>query len=261
MRILCYGKSRLGSKGESCLTKMGRLSLKNGLFLLTTRSSMNSIHNLIVSLSPFSPTRHTTPFGSTTERPVVPHLFKIQPDFLDARIPGRRKQPDSAWRPKYRPHLPLPNPYAALIPTQTNGDPFPTLILEVGNSQSIPDLLQIRDKALSWKTGINVFVLIAYNRNSTRATDSWFMQVSHRDFTAPLPPPMTPDTYPPCIVMFETTKTGNRYPLVNTPIPPGRQVWAIHTTHLYFPPVLNPAIPAAFNINIEMIRQTIASER
>ena len=90
------------------------------------------------------------------------------------------------------------------------------------------------------------------------------MQVSHRDFTAPLPPPTTPDTYPPCIVMFEMAKTGNRYPLVNTPIPPGQQVWAVPTTHLYFPeplPVLNPAIPAAFNINIEMIRQTIASER
>jgi hypothetical protein len=109
-----------------------------------------------------------------------------------------------------------------------------------------------------------VFVLIAYNRNSTRPTDTWFMQVSHRDFTAPLPAPTTPDTYPPCIVIFEMAKTGNRYPRVNTPIPPGQQVWAVPTTHLYFPeplPVLNPAIPAAFDINIEMIRQTIASER
>ena len=244
--------------------KMGRLSLKNGLFVLTTRSSMNSIHNLIDSLSPFTPTGHTIPFGSMTERPVIPPLFKIQPDFLDARIPGRRKQTDSAWRPKYRPHLPLPNPYAALIPTQTNGDPFPTLILEVGNSQSIPDLLQIRDKALSWKTGINVFVLIAYNRNSTRATDTWFMQVSHRDFFVPLPPPTTPDTYPPCIVMFETVKTGNRYPLGNTAIPPGQTVWVIPVTHLYFPepvPVLNPTIPMAFNISLEMMHQTIISEQ
>jgi hypothetical protein len=158
----------------------------------------------------------------------------------------------------------LPNVYAALIPTQTNGAPFPTLILEVGVSQSISDLLQIRDKALSWKTGINVFVLIAFNRNLARATDTWFMQVSHRDFTAPLPPPTTPDTYPPCIVMFETAKTGNRYPRVDTPIPPGQQVWAIPTIHLYFPeplPVLNPAISAAFNINIEMIRQIIARHR
>jgi hypothetical protein len=147
---------------------------------------------------------------------------------------------------------------------QTNGEPFPTLILEVGNSQYISDLLPIRDKALSWKTGINVFVIIAYNRNSTHATDSWSMQVSHRDLTAPLPPPTTPNTYPPCIVMFKTAKTGNRYPLVNPSIPPGQQVWAVPTTHLYFPepvPVLNPAISAAFNINIKMVRQTIASER
>ena len=190
--------------------------------------------------------------------------FTIQSDFLDIRIPGRRKQPDSAWGPKNRPHLPLPNPYATLIPTQTNGTPFPTLILEVGNSQSIPDLVQIRDKALGWKTGINIFVLIAYNRNSTHATDSWFIQVSHRDFTAPQPPPTTGDTYPSCIVMFETAKIRNRYPLVNTPIPPADQIWTIPTSHLYFPesiPVLNPLIPAAFDINIEMIRQTITSER
>ena len=109
-----------------------------------------------------------------------------------------------------------------------------------------------------------MFILIAYDRNSTRATDSWFMQVSHRDFTAPLPPPLTPNTYPPCIVMFEMAKIGNQYPLVNTPIPPGQQVLAVPTTHLYFPeplPVLNPALPAAFNINIEMIRQIIASQR
>jgi hypothetical protein len=92
---------------------------------------------------------------------------------------------------------------------QNNGDPFPTLILEVGNSQVIPDLFQIRNNALSWKTGINVFVLIAYNRNLTRATGTWFMQVSHRDFTTPFPPPTTPDTYPPCIVMFETPKMGS----------------------------------------------------
>jgi hypothetical protein len=169
------------------------------------------------------------------ELPVVAPLLKIQSNILDVRVPGRRKQPDSSWRPKHRPRLPLPNPYAALIPMQSNGDPFPTLILEVGNSQPISELLQIHNKALSWKKGINVFILIAYNRNSTRATDSWFMQVSHRDFTAPLPPPTTPDTYPPYIVMFETAKTGNWYPLVNTPIPAGQQVWAVPTTHLYFP--------------------------
>jgi hypothetical protein len=100
----------------------------------------------------------------------LPLLFTIPSDVVDIRIPGLRKQPDSAWRPENRPHLQLPNPYVALFPTQTNGDPFPT------NSQSLPKLLEIRDKTLSWKTGINVFVLISYNRNVTGATDTWFMK-------------------------------------------------------------------------------------
>src|SRR5947207_11601756 len=129
--------------------KMGRLSLKNGPFVLMTRLSVNSIHNLIVSFCRFSSIHHITLSGSTMELPVIVPLLKIQSDVLDVRIPGRRKQPDSSWRPKRRPHLPLPNPYAALIPMQSNGDPFPTLILEVGSSQSVPDLLEIRDKTLS----------------------------------------------------------------------------------------------------------------
>jgi hypothetical protein len=150
------------------------------------------------------------------------------------------------------------------IPFQDNGYPFPTLILQVGNRQSIPDLLRIRDRALSWKTGINVFVLIAYNRNTTRALDTWYMEVSIRDFNAPQPPPTAPDTYPQCHVLHLTPKIGPRYPLVNTAIPTGQQTWQIPTMHLYFPeppPVLNPPLPASFDIDIEQIRLTIARQR
>lgn len=58
---------------------------------------------------------------------------------------------------------------------QSNGDLFPTLVLEVGNSQPVSELLDVRDR---WKTGINVFVLVAYNRNQTRQSDSWFRHPS-----------------------------------------------------------------------------------
>lgn len=63
-----------------------------------------------------------------------------------------------------------------LLPMQPNGDAYPSLVMEVGNSQSIPNLISIRDRMLSWLTAINVFVLISYNRNGSRATDSWFLR-------------------------------------------------------------------------------------
>jgi hypothetical protein len=78
---------------------------------------------------------------------------------------------------------------APLLPQQTNGDPFPSLILEVGHSQSIANLIGIRDRILSSQTAINVFVLIAYNRNSTRQSDTWYMQIAVKDHFAPPSPP------------------------------------------------------------------------
>lgn len=195
---------------------------------------------------------------------VVPRCYQDLTDILDIRIPGRRKQPDSAWRPDRPPNAPPANAFAAAIPTQTNGDPFPTLILEVGNSQSIADLLRIRDRALSWLTAINVFVLIAYNRNATRQTDSYFIQVAHRDYSAPTPPPGTMNTYPPCRVLFETIRVNGRYPRVDNPLPAQSQIWHIPTTHLYWPeaiPTITPAVPQNFGLNIEVIRRTITSQR
>lgn len=88
---------------------------------------------------------------------------------------GRHQEPDAAWRPNNRPQAALANALVPLFPAQPNGDPYPSLVLEVGNSQSIPDLISIRDRMLSWRTAINILVLVAYNRNSSRTADSWFV--------------------------------------------------------------------------------------
>ena len=120
-------------------------------------------------------------------------------------------------------------------PAATNGDPYPSLVLEVGNSQSIPDIIGIRNRMLSWRTSINVFVLIAYNRNTTRANDTWFLQIAVRDYFAPQPPPGTGTDYPACIVLYETPKIGPRYPKVDNPLAQGTQVYHIDTRHLYHP--------------------------
>jgi len=136
--------------------------------------------------------------------------------------------------------------------------------MEVGNYQSVPDLIRIRDRMLSWRTAINVFVLIAYNRDATRATDSWFLQIAVRDYLAPQPPPGTGADYPACIVLYETPKIGARYPRVNNPLAQGTQVYHLETSHLYRPethPILNSPLPALFRIDVEEIRATIIANR
>jgi len=136
--------------------------------------------------------------------------------------------------------------------------------MEVGNYQSVPDLIRIHDRMLSWRTAINVFVLIAYNRDATRATDSWFLQIAVRDYLAPQPPPGTSADYPACIVLYETPKIGDRYPRINNPLAQGTQVYHLETSHLYrpeTPPILNPPLPALFRIDVEEIRATIIANR
>ena len=185
---------------------------------------------------------------------------------LDVRIPGagRNQQPDVAWRPINRPQAPLPNALVPLFPRQPNGDPYPSLVMEVGNIQSIPELLGIRDRMLSWRTAINVFVLVSYNRNATRASDSWYVQISIRDYLAPQPPPGTGANYPACIVEYETPKLGTRYPKVNNNLAQGTDVYYLNTTDLYHPetpPILNPPLPATFRIDLEAIRTIIIATR
>jgi hypothetical protein len=153
---------------------------------------------------------------------------------------------------------------APLIPQQANGDPYPSLVLEVGNSQPIADIIGIRNRMLSWRTAINVFVLIAYNRDMTRATDTWFLQIAVRDYFAPQPPPGTSTDYPACTVLYETPKIGPRDPKVDNPLAQGTQVYHLDTRHLYRPeplPILNPPLPASFRIDVEQIRTTIINCR
>ena len=137
-------------------------------------------------------------------------------------------------------------------------------MFEVGNSQPVSELLKIRNRCLGWKTAINVFVLLSYNRNKFRHTDSWYLQVTVRDYTAPQPPPNMDPTYPPAHVLFETPKVSGRFPLVDTPIPAPGNVYGLPTSHLYHPeapPNIIPAPPNVFLINVEEIRRVIARER
>jgi hypothetical protein len=106
--------------------------------------------------------------------------------------------------------------------------------------------------------------LIAYNRSTTRATDTWFLQIAVRDYFAPQPPPGTDTDYPVCTVLSETPKIGVRYPGVANPLTQGTQVYPLDTCLLYHPEptrILNPPLPAAFRIDLEQIRTTIINWR
>jgi len=188
-------------------------------------------------------------------------LLQLRFDIKDMWMPGKRKQPDQAFRPYPRPANPA---MAALIQMQpVLGYPWPTIILEVGNSQGVPQLVDIRDRALGWKTQINVFVSIAYNRNQTRTTDSWWACVAVRDTNANPPAANSPNTYPACQVLHETAKVNNRYPKVETPLV-GNTIWSVPTALLYHPepvPVLNPLLPASFDFDVDRIRRAIERNR
>ena len=118
-------------------------------------------------------------------------------DLLDVWIPGRKKQPDQAYRPSPRPQQQtLQNALLVnLIQMQpTVGGPWPTIVIEVGNSQNISSFLSIRDRALSYLTQINVVILVSYNRNNTRQTDMVDPYRRTRLFR-----PTTPSRRPNCV--------------------------------------------------------------
>jgi hypothetical protein len=143
------------------------------------------------------------------------------------------------------------------------GEPWPTIVLDVGNSEPISNLIKNRNKYLGHTTQVNVYVGVSYNRNEYRETDSWWMCVAHRDIHAP-PATMVPE-YPPAIIVGETQKTAdNKYPNVNLPIPPNISTWSVPTSLLFHPepvPVMNPPLPPSLDINIELFRQKIVQKR
>jgi hypothetical protein len=236
----------------------GQYYLRNGLVLLTTRSSTHSGCNSRNNCDFSMVIVHR--FDVREQEEAI--FFLIEIDFLDIWIPGRKKQPDAAFVPRAWPNPTALN--AALVKIQLIlGVPFPTLVLEVGVSQRCADILRIRDRTLSYLTGVNVFVAIVYNRNKTRGSDSWYMEVAVRDYFAPEPPPGTGNTYPPCIVLFETAKINSRYPSLNTRIRVNN-IWQVPVHHLYHPqsiPILEPLLPPHFEIDVEYIRSEIEATR
>ena len=182
----------------------------------------------------------------------------------DTNFPRKKKQPDKSFIP--RPRSNPTNPLGNLIQLQPIfGVPWPTIVLEVGNSEAVSKLIERYNKCLGYTTQVNVFVGISYNRNTTRQTDSWWMCVAHRDTNAPQPPPGTPLEYPAPIIVGEFQKdASNKYPKVNVPIFPNASTWSVETQLLFYPepiPMMNPLFPASFHMDVEAYRLAIVENR
>jgi hypothetical protein len=136
--------------------------------------------------------------------------------------------------------------------------------LEVGNSETVRHLAGIRDNILGHLTQVNVFVAVSYNRNAARNSDSWWACVAVRDTNPPNPPPNPPPTWPPCDIIGEVARTpGGRYQRVEVPLQ-GNTIWSIPTHLLFHPepiPVVQPPLPATFEVDVERLRKLIVETR
>ena len=180
---------------------------------------------------------------------------------MDTIFPGKKNCLIVAFIPKPRPN---PNNLLAnLIQLQPILVlPWPTIVLEVGNSEPATKLIEHRDKYLGHTTQVNVYVGVTHNRNASRQTDSWWMCVAHRDIYAPQLPPGAPPQYPAAIIISESQKTvSNRWPNVNQPIPHNTSTWSVPTELLFHPepiPVMNPPFPPSFDIeNVKTLYSSV----
>jgi hypothetical protein len=143
------------------------------------------------------------------------------------------------------------------------GKPWPTVHLEVGNSQRVPSIIGMRDNVLGHQTQVNVFFAVVYNRSRVPARDTWWACLAHRDISAPPPPPTAPATCPGNILVGELPKVNGKDRRVDNPLPPNT-VWRVPTTFLFYPqPVPNivPPFPPTLDIDLEIYRQTIIEFR
>jgi hypothetical protein len=182
----------------------------------------------------------------------------------DFQYPGNiKKSADCAFRPLPRPN---PNnlPTAALVQLQpVFGLAWPTIVLEASQSQPATRLVVIRDFVLGWRTQVNIYFTVSFNRNTTPATESWWAQLAIRDVHAPAPPPNADDKYPGCVVLHELPVVNGRYPRLENPLPPNT-IWSVPTTLLYHPepvPQLVPPLPPSYDINLEEYRLLILRSR
>src|SRR5436189_2825958 len=95
---------------------------------------------------------------------------------------------------------------------------FPTLVLEVGLSQTMPELLALRDLYLGPNTQVNVYVAIKVFLDINGDANRWWMGVWHRNVTPGNPGPAPVDD--PIVELGQLPHnpgTGQGHVLVSAP--------------------------------------------
>jgi hypothetical protein len=168
-----------------------------------------------------------------------------------------QKEPNQSLRPRI--YDPTNNPSIPIM--ATTGKPWPTVVIEVGVSESTDSIRSHRQLYLNHLTGVNVYIGVSYIRNETRATDSWYCCIATRDTAPPNPPPANPDRdWPPFKSVYQSVDDDKkRFPKLQDAVSPPT-TYQIESKLIWHPEPLPAGLPLNFTIDLEALRQEIIED-
>lgn len=167
-----------------------------------------------------------------------------------------RKEPDQSLRPDD--YDPANNPSIPIM--ISTGNPWPTVVVEVGVSESTESIRSHRQLYLNHLTGVNIYIGVSYNRNDTRATDTWYCCIGTRDTNPPNPPPANPGRdWPPFKSVYESVADDKKrfLKLWDALSPP--TTCQVESKLIWHPEPLPAGLPANFTIDLDALRRRLIS--
>jgi hypothetical protein len=182
--------------------------------------------------------------------------FTLTPTGLAAPGVGH-KEPDQSLLPRI--YDPTNNPSIPIM--TTTGKPWPTVVIEVGVSESTDSIRNHRQLYLNHLTGVNIYIGVSYNRSQTRATDNWYCCIATRDTAPPNLPPANPGRdWPPFISLYESVDDNtNRYLNLQDALHSPTAI-EIESRLIWHPEPLPAGVPVHFTIDVEDIRQDLIED-
>jgi len=138
------------------------------------------------------------------------------------------------------------------------GNPWPTVVVEVGVSENTESIRSHRQLYLNHLTGVNVYIGVSYNRNDTRVTDTWYCCIATQDTTPPNPPPANPGRDCPAFKSVYESVADDRKrdrKLHDALSPPTR--CQIESPLIWHPKPLPAGLPEYFTVDLENLRRRL----
>jgi hypothetical protein len=167
------------------------------------------------------------------------------------------KEPDQSLRPRI--YDPTNNPAIPIM--ATTGKPWPTVVIEVGVSESTDSIRSRRQLYLNHLTGVNIYIGVAYNRNQTRATDTWYCCIATGDTAPPNPPPANPGRdWPPFKTIYQSVYDDKkRFPKLQDAVS-APTTYQIESRLIWYPEPRPAGQPAHFTIDLEALRLEVIED-